>query len=189
MTAYYEDDYCVECDDYGKCSGIPCSTHPLTTLDVKDMDEALHNGILWGDIFVIDEELRLEARTPEQVKAEDAKKKADDEKSKAGLRAYVLNKARTYHCEMIDGKAVLKHKFNTKCTDFGLEGGCWAHEEGICRFIHPGEESIYNFTSGKVLKLINGKPPRTIPFMGQISYLSNKTPIRPKPSSKIQDAW
>jgi hypothetical protein len=185
------ENYCPECDDYLTCSGVACAEHPTVCLFKTDqitaeLDRALYNGQFWGDILYIEEQDRLSKRTDEEVKNEEAKKDAEDARQKASLRAYVLDKTRRHHCEQNNGKWVLKHKFNVKCTDFHLAGGCWAHEEGICRFIHPGEEEKFNFNGAKVIKLISGEPPRAFKT-SNVSWLTSKAPLQKV--SKIQDAW
>lgn len=192
MMVIEEDNYCPDCDDYLTCSGIPCAEHPSVCsfkddFSLRELEEALYNGLRWGDIVCFEEEERLSKRTDQEVKRDNAKKEAEDARAKASLRSYVLDKTRRYHCEQIDGKWTLKHKFNVKCTDFHLPGGCWAHEEGICRFIHPGEEEKYQFNGGKMIKLINGEAPRAFKT-SNVVWLSTKAPLQKKPKPML-DAW
>ena len=187
-----DENYCLDCDDYLTCSGIPCAEHPWACSfkadsNLAELEEALYNGLRWGDIVCFQEEERLSKRTDQEVKRDNAKKEAEDARAKASLRSYVLEKTRRYHCVQKDGKWVLKHKFNAKCTDFHLPGGCWAHEDGICRFIHPGEEEKYKFNGGKTIKLIGGETPRTF-NTSNVVWLSNKTPLQ-KPPKPMRDAW
>ena len=188
------DNDCISCDDYLSCSGIPCAQHPIFCSFKRDpvlheLDAALYNGQMWGDILFIEEEVRLSKRSAEEIKRDDAKKAAEEARGQAELRKYVLEKTRRHHCEQKDGKWALKHKFNVKCTDFHLPGGCWAHEEGICRFIHPGEETQFDFNGAKVLKLIGGAAPRVFQ-PNNVSWLSSKTGSAPvKKHAPSQCAW
>ena len=108
--SYYDDeDYCPDCDDYGTCSGVPCLIHPLVTLGVKDLEDALHSGILWGDIYVMDEEVRLEARTPEQVKAEEQKKLLESKRMEESIKTYFVDKRKKFYTT---AEGIAKKKFN-----------------------------------------------------------------------------
>jgi hypothetical protein len=83
-----------------------------------------------------------------------------------------------------------KHKFNSKCRDFTLPGGCWAGEEGICRFIHPGEEKIYDFKGQKVLKLMDGLQPRSFPASNVTFYsTTSRNVVTPSKDMTMSDSW
>ena len=187
-----DENYCPDCDDYMTCSAISCAEHSSACFfkadsNLAELEEALYNGLRWGDIVCFEEEERLSKRTEQEVKQDNLKRAAEDARAKASLRCIVLEKVRRYHCIEQDGKWVLKHKFNAKCTDFHRPGGCWAHEDGICRFIHPGEEEKYKFNGGKIIKLIGGEAPRAF-NTSSVAWLSNKTPLQ-KRSKPILDAW
>ena len=184
--------YCADCDDYMLCSGIPCSEHPIVCAFKKDpifteLDDALYSGRMWGDILCDEEENRLINRTEEEIKRDTNKKNVEDARHQSSLRQYVLDKTRRHHCEQKDGKWMLKHKFNVKCTDFHLAGGCWAHDEGICRFIHPGEEIKFEFNGSKVIKLIEGTAPKTFKS-NNVTWFSSKAPYQKKPKETV-DSW
>jgi len=148
--------------------------------------EACDNGVCWGDLLYVEEQMRLASRTDEEVAFESAMTSAADKASEAKLKEYVLAKARKHHC---DAHGKLKHKYNTKCTDFGLPGGCWAGEAGICRFMHPGDEKIYNFGGAKLLRLTDGLPPK---MSSNVIYYSTKQqtprPVTPAKSG-FKDSW
>jgi hypothetical protein len=55
-------EFCVECDDYGVCSGIPCAEHFLFDKMIKELNEAVVNGLLWGDMVVEEEAAYLAGR-------------------------------------------------------------------------------------------------------------------------------
>lgn len=191
----YIEKSCDLCDDYRVCSGTPCAYHPLRYGEVKDFEDAIIEGYCWGDILFDEEIERLSKRTEVEVKADEAKAAAVEKAGQAQLRSYVLDKTRKFHCEKQGGKWVLKHKFNAKCRDFTLPGGCWAHEEGICRFIHPGEEKLFDFKTQKVLKLINGAPPspgltpRSFSPTNMVFYSPKVTPRTVVTPSKETDCW
>jgi len=189
----YIEENCDLCDDYGVCSGTPCPYHPLLDGEVKEYKEALEQGFCWGDMLFEQEVERLSKRTEVEVKADEVKAVEADKAGQAKLRSYVLDKTRKFHCEKVGGKWVLKHKFNAKCRDFTLPGGCWAHEEGICRFIHPGEEKLFDFKSQKVLKLIGGCSPSLSPRSFSPTNVVFYSPrVSPRPlatPSKEMDCW
>ena len=142
FSSYDDEDYCADCDDYGTCSGLPCEIHPLVTLGVKDLEDALHNGILWGDIYAMDEEMRLEVRTPEQVKAEEQKMVLQDKRMEESIKSYEVDKRKKLYTT---AEGVAKKKFNWPCKKQQYDGGCWLHAEkhGACSFIHTDEEEEY----------------------------------------------
>ena len=194
----YIQESCDFCDDYGVCSGTPCPYHPPLDGEVKEYEEALKQGFCWGDMLFDEEMVRLSKRTEVEVKADEAKAAAADKAGEDRLRSYVLDKTRKFHCEKVGGKWVLKHKFSAKCRDFTLPGGCWAHEESICRFIHPGEEKLFDFKGQKVLKLMNGAPPspgltpRSFSPSNVVFYSPRSTSTSPRnvvTPSKETDCW
>jgi hypothetical protein len=179
--------YCSACEDFEICSGIPCADHYMRCESpVKELHDACETGVLWGDLLYAEEQMRLASRTPEEVAFEASVEIAKDKVEQAKLRAYVLGKVQKHHCHP-SGK--LKHKYNTKCTDFHLPGGCWAGEEGICRFMHPGDEKIYDFKGAKILRLDeNGEVPKTPANM--IFYSTKSTPRMVTPTkSQYKDSW
>ena len=164
-----ENNYCFACDDYLVCSGVPCEEHPIVCSFKNDpvlyeMECALRDGSPWGDMLCGDEEMRLNARTPEQVE-KDLYKMAQNRRTELiNLRKYVVEKSIRQHCEMIGGKHSLKHKMRKGCENLTLpsekladgsvyEGGCWAHQVGACPFMHPGEEPMYDFADKNKLLL------------------------------------
>lgn len=199
-----EESYCVACDDYLVCSGVPCAEHPIVCSFKSDpmlmeFECALRNGSPWGDIVCAEEEMRLNARTPDQVEKDLQKLVKERRDEIDGLRKYVVEKSIRHHCEMVDGKHVLKHKMRKSCENLSLpgerlpdgsmyEGGCWAHLVGACPFMHPGEEAIYTFTDNRPLKLQKGKQEKTFDTK-QVQWLSNKEPVRPIPKAAPDNKW
>lgn len=208
MVIEYDYNYCTACDDYLTVSGEACEEHPLYCLMKSDpilseLDNAMRNGTPWGDILIQEEEERLNMRTPEQVEKETRVKVANERKAQEGLKEYVVSKSIRQHCEKINGKIVLKHKYRKPCENLSVpvmvfsdgstfESGCWAHALGACPFMHPGEESLYTFTDNRPLKLVNGKQPVGFSFK-DVTYLSNKTSTfsaqNKNVQPKMQDAW
>jgi hypothetical protein len=191
----YISESCDFCDDYGVCSSTPCPHHPLINGVVKDYYDAEKRGEWWGDELCDEEMERLAKRSDEEIKRDALKAMEEEAKGQAELRSYVLDKTRKFHCEQVKGKWQLKHKFNSKCRDFTLPGGCWAGEEGICRFIHPGEEKIYDFKGQKVLKLIEGSAPRSFPTNNATFYstrpisTSPRNAVTPSKDVTMTDSW
>jgi hypothetical protein len=192
--------YCIACDDYGHCSGEPCLDHPLIMGLVKEMME---EQTLWGDMLVEADEMRLASRSKDEITADKKKAAAQRRKEIAGLREYIVNKSKKRNCEMISGKCVLKHKMRGPCENVSLpdeiladgssyEGGCWAHKEGACPFMHPGEEKLFTFTDGRPLKLVNGKQPLITQMQTNVMYYSTRPVANPSPlikSSGMVDSW
>ena len=188
---------CSACDDFGVCSGIPCPDHPLIDALIKDLEDAVNNGIWWGDLMLLEEKL-IEATESDEEKKIRLKAKASSQRNDLErCKKQVVSKARSKHCDL---KGHLKHKFSGACENFNLadevladgtiyEGGCWAHKEGVCPFMHPGEEKVYIFGSRTKILLTEGKPPR-IP--ANTVFYSTKEPVRPPPvlkKSGEKDCW
>jgi hypothetical protein len=166
---------------------------------LNELEHALRHGSPWGDIVCAEEEMRLNARTPDQVEKDLQKLVKQRREEIDGLRKYVVGKSIRQHCEMVDGKHVLKHKMRKSCENLSLpgeklpdgstyEGGCWAHLVGACPFMHPGEEAIYTFTDNRPLKLEKGKQEKTFETK-QVCWLSNKAPARPVPKAPPANKW
>lgn len=204
-------DYCVACDDYLVCSGEACAVHPIVCSFKSDpvlneLEHALRYGSPWGDIICAEDEVRLNARTPDQVERDLQKLVKQRRAEIEGLRKYVVEKSFRQHCELVDGKHVLKHKMRKSCENLSLPaeklpdgslyvGGCWAHLVGACPFMHPGEEELYTFVDNRPLKLQKGEQKKTFETK-QVCWLSNKTPARPvgkpfsnKSAAPMLDSW
>ena len=89
----------------------------------------------------------------------------------------------------IKGKYVLKHKYPVPCNKLLLPdqeladgskypGGCWAHKEGICPYIHPDEEGKFDFKGKRKIVLQknsnNNSATRTWKRGGKRNTRSNK---------------
>lgn len=206
-----EEDYCWACDDYLVCSGVPCSEHPIRCSFKGDpvlceFDCALRNGSPWGDIICHDEEMRLNARTPEQIENDLHEQTKMRRMEIEGLRKYVVEKSIRQHCEMVNGKVVLKHKMRKGCENLTLpseklpdgssyEGGCWAHHVGACPFMHPGEEAMYEFGDKNKLLLQKRvfeepkKPEAKRPEAKKAVSFAAKPPVKNKWAALSGDAW
>lgn len=191
-------DYCVACDDYGCCSGEPCSDHHLVKGETKDMMDAMEEGLLWGDMLLEEDERHLASRSRGEIEKDKMKAVAQRRKEIDGLREYIVGKSKKRNCEIVGGKYVLKHKMRGSCENVTLpaeiladgssyEGGCWAHKEGVCPFIHPGEESLFIFTDSRPLKLFNGKPPQLTNVVYYSTLVTKPSPLIK--SSGMKDSW
>ena len=68
-------------------------------------------------------------------------------------------------------------------------GGCWAHNERCCPFMHPGEESLYVFPDNRALRLVNGEAPKLYNNAVYYSTKSQAKPVAAKPQSTFKDSW
>jgi len=169
------------CDDYGVCSGIPCSDHPLIDGLIKELNDAIESGLCWGDMMLQEEAMALAKESNPAKEMRLKKMGADERKRLDGLKAYIVAKSKMRSCE----NGHLKQKLAKRCENVAepdvtlpdgsvYPGGCWAHKEGVCPFMHPGEEKIYIFTDHRPIRLVNGKVPvSTI----NATYYSPKAPL------------
>lgn len=193
-------EFCAECDDYGVCSGIPCAEHFLFDKMIKELNEAVVNGLLWGDM-VVEEEAAYLATESDSAKKDRLKKMTlEKRKELDGLKAYVVGKTKSRSCEMVGGKHVLKLKMPKMCENVKegdvvlpdgstYKGGCWAHNEKCCPFMHPGEEKIYIFPDHRPLRLVNGEAPKIYTNAVYYSTKSEPKPVPAKPQSTFKDSW
>jgi len=191
-------DYCVDCDDYGVCSGIPCALHFLFDKMIKELNEAVENSLLWGDMVVEQEAAYLATETDSAKKDRLKKMTLEKRKEMDGLKSYVVGKTKARSCEMVGGKHVLKLKVSKICENVNepdvvlpdgtiYGGGCWAHNEKCCPFMHPGEEKIYVFPDHRPLRLVNGEVPK---IYNNAVYYSTKSVAKPVPAkSTFKDSW
>ena len=190
-------DYCSTCDDYGVCSGIQCPDHPVYDLVIKELDDAIERGICWGDI-VLKEEAIILAKESNPAKEMRLKNMAAAQRNfKDGLKTGVVDKCKRRSCEFTGGKHVMKQKLAKKCENVALPdevladgsiypGGCWAHKEGVCPFMHPGEEKIFIFTDNRPIRLVNGKPPvSNATYYSPTQKMETKAPMK----STMEDSW
>ncbi len=162
-------------------------------------------GQLWGDMLLEADEMRLASRSKNDIEKDKMKAAAQRRKEIAGLREYIVSKSKKRNCDVLGGKCVLKHKMRGPCENISLpdeiladgssyEGGCWAHKEGACPFMHPGEEKLFTFTDGRPVKLVNGKQPAPNTQMqanANVMYYSTRA-AKPSPlikSSGMVDSW
>ena len=186
------------CDDYGVCSGIPCPDHPLIEGLIKELNDAIDNGLCWGDMLLAEEAVPLANESNPAKEMRLKKMGAEERKNLDGLKTYIVGKCKMRSCELIDGKHVLKQKLSKRCENVAepdvvlpdgsiYPGGCWAHKEGVCPFMHPGEEKIYIFTDNKPMRLVNGQVPK---ISSNVVYYSTKqSPKQPVVKSSMSDAW
>ena len=156
---------CSHCDDYRVCSGEECTIHPLYKY-VYEMERSFG---LWGDIMIEEDAAAFDA-LPEEEKQKkrnaNAKEHARNErKIKEAFKENTISANRTANCVTVNGKLVLKHKFNLKCKNEDMpdetlsdgskfSGGCWAYKEGCCAFIHKAEQGKYDFKGAKRILLV-----------------------------------
>jgi hypothetical protein len=165
-------DECDMCYEYKRCTGDKCTKHTLLDGSIKDFAEAMYEGRLWGDIIYEEEKEMIANESEEEKKKRLAKKGAEEQKSLDNLKESILNKNKFKNCVKIDGKYVLKHKYSSPCENLKLKdevlsdgskypGGCWAHKENLCPFMHPDEKGKYEFKRGSRLVLVNDKTAKT----------------------------
>ena len=156
---------CDMCYEYKRCTGEKCTKHVLYDGSILDFARAMQEKRLWGDIVYEEEEEKLKKETNSERQKRLKKQSADDRKSMDNLKESILRKNQLKNCVKMDGKWVLKHKYPTKCENLKLKdtvfadgtkypGGCWAHVEGLCPYIHPDEEGKYNFHGKSKINLI-----------------------------------
>jgi len=162
------EDECDMCYEYQRCSGDKCTTHILYDGNILDFARAMRDGQLWGDIIYAEEEEKRSKETGEEKEKRLKKQSADDRKAMDGLKQAVLNKNRIKNCVKVDGKWKLKYKYPTPCENLKLkdtvlpdgstyEGGCWAHLENTCPFMHPDEKDKYDFKGKRKIDLVNSR--------------------------------
>lgn len=161
-------DECDFCFEYKRCSGEKCTSHTLMDGSILDFARAMEDGRLWGDTIYEEDEELLKSETNDQ-KHKRLKKKSDDErKAMDKLKETILNKNRFKNCVKVNGKYVLKHKYPKHCENLELKdttfadgskysGGCWAHEEKMCPFLHPDEKDEFDFKGKTKILLVDDK--------------------------------
>jgi len=161
------EDECDMCFEYQRCSGEKCTTHTLYDGSILDFARAMLNNRLWGDIVYLEDKEKLAKETPAEKEKRLKKEAVEERKSMDKLKETVLNKNRLKNCVKVDNKYVLKHKYNNLCENLKLDdtvlgdgsvypGGCWAHNEKLCPYIHPDEKDKYDFKGRSRLVLQKG---------------------------------
>ena len=163
-----DNDECDMCWEYQRCTSEKCTDHILYEGVVKDLAMAMKEGRFWGDIIYEEDQKKLANETKEQ-KTQRLKKKALEEREAVEkLKEIILNKNRIRNCVKVGSKYVLKHKYVKMCENLKLPeetfsdgskypGGCWAHDEKLCPFIHPDEKSAYDFKGKTKILLVEEK--------------------------------
>ena len=162
------EDECDMCFEYKRCSGEKCTEHILYDGNILDFARAMKNGFLWGDIVYEDEKEKREKESATEKEKRIKKQSADDRKAMDGLKDSIIHKNRIKNCTKIDGKWVLKFKYSTDCENLKLNdtvfpdgskypGGCWAHAERLCPYIHPDEKGKYDFHGKSKISLIKSE--------------------------------
>lgn len=165
------EDTCDMCYEYKRCSGEKCTKHVLYDGSILDYARAMNDGRLWGDIVYEEEKEKLAKETPEEKERRLKKEAVEERKAMDNLKAAVLNKNRIKNCVKMGNKYVLKYKYKRPCENLKLEdtklsdgttykGGCWAHNEGLCPFMHPDEKDKYDFKSGTKIILARNNSTR-----------------------------
>jgi hypothetical protein len=160
------EDECDMCFEYQRCTGEKCTEHTLYDGHILDFARAMRDGKLWGDIIYEEEQKILAKETNAEKQKRLKMQSGNDRKAMDGLRNAILNKNHIKNCVKKDGKWVLKHKFPTKCENLKLPetvfpdgstypGGCWAHIDKVCPYMHPDEKDKYDFKGKKKIDLIN----------------------------------
>lgn len=162
------EDECDMCFEYKRCSGEKCTTHILYDGDILDFARAMKDGRLWGDIIYEEDKEKYEKETPSNKASRSKKEGAEQRKAMDNLKETILNKNRIKNCVKVNGKYVLKHKFAKSCENLKLKdetladgsvypGGCWAHEEHMCPFMHPDEKNKYDMKGKTRITLVDEK--------------------------------
>jgi hypothetical protein len=164
---------CDMCFEYQRCSAEKCTTHKLYDGSILDFARAMRDGRLWGDIIYLEEKEKLAKETNEDKEKRLKKQASEERKSMDNLKVTVLNKNRLKNCVKVGSKYVLKHKYNNPCENLKLDdtvlsdgsvypGGCWAHIENMCPYVHPDEKDKYDFKGkSRLLLQKGGKKSRT----------------------------
>jgi len=145
---------CVDCDDYGRCSGLVCNDHPLMCGVVKDLYDAAYDGTFWGDIvFEYEAKMRAE-ETPTERALRMLRESETEKKSKQRLMDFKTMK----YTNRNTGKMAMPRN-NLPCryanapvsTDkHGVvwPAGCEPHRKGVCPYLHPGEQGYEEARAG-----------------------------------------
>lgn len=183
------EDFCDTCYDFQRCSGEKCEAHPWYDGELLDLVRAMRSGIPWGDYMYDMEQLERAKETKPQREARLKKEAELERQGYDRLKEQALNNDRVKHCVKIKGKYVLKHKYPVTCNKLLLPnqeladgskypGGCWAHKEGICPYIHPDEEGKFDFKGKRKIVLQknsnNNSATRTWKRGGKRNTRSNK---------------
>lgn len=166
------EDECDMCFEYKRCSSEKCTEHILYDGEILDFARAMRDGRLWGDVIYEEEEEKKAKETNAEKEKRIKKQTDDDKKAMDNLKKTILNKNRIKNCIEIDGKWKLKYKYPSDCENLKLEdtifpdgskypGGCWAHIDGVCPFMHPDEKDKYKFKGKRKIDLINSKHTRS----------------------------
>jgi len=182
---------CVDCEDYGVCSGEQCKVHTLYYGVVRDMQEEV---TLWGDMVIKAEKETFDA-LPEAEKQKrknaNTKESAKNErKIKEAFKENTITSNRIANCVTVGGKLMLKHKFKLECKNEDMPdetlsdgskfpGGCWANEKGYCPFMHKDEKGKYDFKGAKRIVLVNAGPSKN----------SGRPPTGTRRRSKSPPKW
>ena len=145
---------CVTCDDYGRCSGILCTDHPLLFGVVRELYDADADGLSWGDIVMIDDARILAEETPCDRILRLLRQSEADQKAMKQLMDYKTKK----YTNRSTGKMTMP-KNNFPCryanapqsTDrHGVvwPAGCEPHRKGICPYLHPDEQGYAEARAG-----------------------------------------
>lgn len=159
---------CDMCYEYKRCTGEKCTKHTLYDGSILDFARAMNEGRLWGDVVYEEEKETREKETDEERGKRFKKEGEQERKSMDNLKEAVLNKNRIKNCVKVDGKYLLKQKYKTQCENLKLEdtklkdgstykGGCWAHLENLCPFLHPDEKDKYDFKGKTKIVLVDDK--------------------------------
>lgn len=162
------EDECDMCYEYQRCSGEKCTKHTLYDGHILDFARAMRDGRLWGDIVYEEEEEKIKKETNTEKAKRLKKQSADDRKAMDNLKESIFKKNHLKNCVKVDGKWVLKHKYPTMCENLKLKdtvfpdgskypGGCWAHVEKLCPYMHPDEEDKFNFYRKSKINLIKSE--------------------------------
>ena len=156
---------CDMCFEYKRCSNEKCSGHILYDGNIVDFARAMYDGRLWGDVVYEEEKEKIVKETSTEKMSRLKKKGGDERKALDNLKQTILNKNHLKNCVKTDGKWMLKYKYSTICENLKLPdevladgskytGGCWAHKENACPFMHPDEKDKYDFKGKTKINLI-----------------------------------
>jgi len=145
---------CVTCDDYGRCSGILCSDHPLLSGVVRDLYDADADGLSWGDITMIQDAKTLAEETPSERIVRMMRESDEKQKAMMRLMDYKTQKY-TNRCtgKMMGQKNNLPCRYANAPQSTDKHGvvwpaGCEPHRKGICPYLHPDEQGYAEARAG-----------------------------------------
>jgi len=106
---------CDLCDDYQRCSGIPCPDHFLIEGFVKELKDAFQDGLPWGDVCYEYEMEAIRSESPTECSARIKEAEKADEKRADGAKNEFIVRKQTINLDTKTG--MLKKSSGRACRD------------------------------------------------------------------------